>query len=82
MSTTTDKECELLGETQWIEDHEHDLIQDLGRRLGYMWWYDRCIANADGRPDLQDFWRDAKTAEQQYIERLKQLIKQHTLNIS
>ena len=77
MFTTTAKEYGHLGETRGIENHEHDLIRDLGRRLGSLWGYDRCIANADGRPELQEFWRGAKSQEQKNIDQLKRLIEQH-----
>ena len=77
MAMTTDKEYEHLGETRGIEDHDHDLIHDLSRRLDCLWRYDQYIANAGGRPDIQEFWRGAKVQEQKNIDQLKKLIKQH-----
>lgn len=77
MPMTAEKNCEQPGVGPGIEAHEHDLIHDLGRRLGCLWAYDRCVANADGRPALQEFWRSAKLREQRNIDRLKQLIKQY-----
>jgi hypothetical protein len=76
MATTTLQRTEYRADTPAIEVHEHDLIHDLGRRLGCLWQYDRCIANADGHPELQAFWRDAKWQEQRSIEQLKKLIQQ------
>jgi len=77
MSMTTDKEYEHLGESRGIEDHDHDLIHDLSRRLDCLWRYDQYISNAGGRPDIQEFWRGAKAQDQQNIDQLKKLIKQH-----
>lgn len=77
MNTTADKEYAHLGETRGMADHDHDLIHDLSRRLDCLWRYDQYIANADGQPELQAFWRDAKSQERQSIDQLKQLIKQH-----
>lgn len=77
MSPTTDKEYEHIGESRGCEDHDHDLVHDLSRRLDCLWRYDQYIANADGRPELQEFWRAAKSQEQKSIDQLKKLIKQH-----
>ena len=77
MSTTTVIEPEHRGKTREIEDHENDLIHDLGRRLGCLWLYDRYIVNADGHPELEAFWRQAKSQEQENIDQLKKLIQYH-----
>jgi len=77
MSMTTDKEYEHFGETRGIEDHDHDLIHDLSRRLDRLWRYDQYVANAGGRPDLQEFLRGAKTQGQRNIDQRKKMIKQH-----
>lgn len=65
---------EHLGETQGIQNHDHDLLQDLSRRLDALWRYDQYIANADGKPDLQDCWRELKRQEIAAVDRLKGLI--------
>jgi hypothetical protein len=77
MSMTTDKEYEHLGDTRGIEDHDHDLIHELSRRLDCVWRYDQYIANCGGRPELQEFWRGVKSQDQKNIDQLKKLIKQH-----
>ncbi len=77
MSITTELVFERLERTREVTAHDHNLIQDLGRRLGCLWEFDRYLANADGRPDVQEFWRDAKSQEQRTIDQLKRLIKQH-----
>lgn len=76
MSMTTEKEYSHLGQTRGMEDHDHDLIHDLSRRLDCLWRYDQYIANAGGRAELQEFWRGAKSQEQKSIAQLKELIKQ------
>ncbi len=77
MSTITLERVRHLDKTPELEDHENDLINDLGRRLGCLWQYDRYIANADGNPELQTFWRNAKSQEQESIDQLKSLIQQY-----
>ncbi len=76
MSMTTEKEYAHLGQTRGMEDHDHDLIHDLSRRLDCLWRYDQYIANAAGRAELQEFWRGAKTQEQTNIAQLKELIRE------
>ena len=53
---------------------DHDLIQDLNKRLDALWRYDQYIANADGHPELQKMWRDFKQQEQENVKRLKQCV--------
>jgi hypothetical protein len=77
MSLTTDKEYEHLGQTRGMEDHDRDLIHELSRRLDCLWRLDQYIANAGGRPELQEFWKSAKGQEQRTIDQLKTHIKQH-----
>ena len=77
MSMTVEKECEHHGVKRGIEAHEHNLIHELGRRLGCLWGYDRCVANASSQPALQKFWRGIKSQEQRNIDQLKKLIVQH-----
>jgi hypothetical protein len=50
--------------------------------VGCLWEYDRFIANADGHPELQTFWREVKSQEQRNIDQLKRLIKQRIQNNS
>ena len=77
MSMTTEKEYEHIGETRGCQDHDHDLVHELSRRLDGVWRYDQYIANADGQADLQKFWRNVKAQEQKNIEQLKKLLVQH-----
>ena len=77
MSMTTEKEYEHIGETRGCEDHDHDLVHELSRRLDGVWRYDQYIANAEGQADLQKFWSNVKAQEQDNIQQLKKLIAQH-----
>jgi hypothetical protein len=77
MSMTTENEYEHIGETRGCADHDHDLVHELSRRLDGVWRYDQYIANADGRVELQKFWRNVKAQEQENIQQLKKLIAQH-----
>ena len=80
MSMTMDKEYEHLGETRGIEDHDHDLIHELSRRLDCLWRYDQYISNAGGRPELEEFWRTTRSNEQKAIGQLKKHIAEHVKN--
>jgi hypothetical protein len=80
MAMSTDKEYEHLGETRGIEDHDHDLIHELSRRLDCLWRYDQYIANAVEQPELQVFWRTTKLNEQQAIQQLKKHVAEHVKN--
>ena len=71
MTLAAEKELAHIGESRGCEDHDYDLIQELSRRLESLWRCDQYIANADGHPDLQGFWRDIKRQEQSTIKRLK-----------
>jgi len=67
---------EHMGETCGCADHDHDLIHELSKRLDALWRYDQRIANADGRADLQNFWRELKGQELGNVKRLKQLLSE------
>lgn len=74
MSITAEKEFEHIGETRGCADHHHDLVHELSRQLDAVWRYDQYLANADGHPALQAFWRDLKTHTQKDIRRMKDLL--------
>lgn len=76
MQLAAEKEMQHIGETRGIEDHDHDLLHDLSRRLDALWHYDQYIANAEGKPQLQELWQDFKQQEQQNVKRLKELVAQ------
>ncbi len=65
-----------IGETSGCQDHDHDLVHEMSRRLDAMWRYDQYIANADGHSELQDFWREVKSQETSNIQRIKELMQQ------
>jgi hypothetical protein len=75
MSLTAEREYKYIGTTFGAEDHDYDLVHELSRRLESLWRSDQSIANAEGKPALQAFWRDLKRQEQHNIERLKELIR-------
>lgn len=77
MTTTIEKAFSHVGESRGIEDHDHDLVHELSRRLDCLWRYDQYIANADGKEDLQKFWGDVKAQETKNIEQLKKFVTQH-----
>jgi hypothetical protein len=76
MTLAAEKELEHIGESAGCADHDHDLIHDLSKRLDALWRYDQYIANADGKSELQDMWRDLKREEMANIKRVKQMISE------
>jgi hypothetical protein len=80
MSMATETDYEHMGDTRGCADHDHDMIHELSRRLDGVWRYDQYITNADGKPDLRKFWRNVKGHEQETIEQLKRLLKEHIQN--
>lgn len=74
MALTAEKKLEHIGKTCGCADHDHDLIHDLSKRLDALWRYDQYIANAEGKTDLQELWRDLKRQEIDNIKRVKQRI--------
>jgi uncharacterized protein YeeX (DUF496 family) len=71
---------EELGNTRGIEDHDHDLVHELSRRLDCLWRYDQYISNAMEHRELKQFWQNIKSEEQRNIYLLKTLIKKHVRN--
>lgn len=74
MRFSYEREISHIGESRGCEDHDHDLVHELSRRLDSLWRYDQYVANAEENPDLQEFWRDLKRQERDNIKRLKELI--------
>jgi hypothetical protein len=74
MKLAAEKELKHIGESCGCSDHDHDLIHDLSKRLDALWRYDQYIANAEGKPALQDMWRVLKRQEVSNIQRVKQMI--------
>jgi len=74
MATATKPATEQLGRTQGAANHDHDLIQDLSKRLDALWRYDQYIANAEGKSKVQECWRMLKKQEQENVRKLKELI--------
>lgn len=71
------KEVEHIGETRGAQDHDHDMIHELSRRLDSLWRYDQYISNASEYGSIQDFWTKLKNQEQQNIDELKSLLSEH-----
>lgn len=76
MTLAAEEQLEHIGETSGCADHDRDLVHELSRRLDCLWRCDQFIANADGHPDLQTFWRDIKSQEKENIKRMKSLMAQ------
>jgi len=76
MALAAEKEMKHIGESCGCEDHDHDLIHDLSKRLDALWRYDQYIANAEAKPDLQKLWRDMKRQEVDNIKRVKQMVSE------
>ena len=58
------------------DDIDQELIQDLGHRLASVWEYERYVAEATGRPEMQTVWRRILARKQQQFQQLKQVVNQ------
>jgi hypothetical protein len=74
MTLAAEKELQHIGETCGCEDHDHDLVHELSKRLDALWRYDQYIANAEGKSQLQNLWRDLKRQEIDNIRRIKGMV--------
>jgi hypothetical protein len=77
MRLAAERELAHIGESQGAANHDHDMIHELSKRLDALWRFDQYIANADGQPDLQRFWRELKDQEQSNVQRLKGFVQEH-----
>ena len=77
MSMVAEKGMEHIGKTKGAENHDHDMIHELSKRLDALWRYDQYIANSENDADLQEFWRELKDQEQDNVKRLKEFVKEH-----
>lgn len=76
MTLTAEREYQHIGETAGARDHDYDLVHELNKRLEAIWRYDQYIANAESKPEVQRFWRELKSQEQDNVQRLKMLISE------
>ena len=53
-----------------------DLVEELHDRLGAVWRYGECLAEAEGEPQMQRAWREAQSEELSRIRRLRQVLAQ------
>lgn len=77
MSMVAEREMERIGASKGAENHDHDMIHELSKRLDALWRYDQYVVNADGDSELQDFWRELKEQEQENVKRLKEFVAAH-----
>ena len=77
MSVVAQKEMEHIGKSKGAENHDHDMIHELSKRLDALWRYDQYIANADGDQKLQEFWEELKEQETENVRRLKEFVAEH-----
>lgn len=80
MSMVAEKEMQHIGKTKGCENHDHDMVHELSKRLDALWRYDQYVANAEGDEELQEFWRELKEQEQENVKRLKEFVKNHIEN--
>ncbi len=71
---------EHLGNTRASANHDRDLVHELSKRIDSVWRYDQFIANAEGKPELQQLWEDFKEQDTANVNRLKRLLKQEIEN--
>ncbi|HTR42546.1 MAG TPA: hypothetical protein VMH87_13110 [Pseudomonadales bacterium] len=72
-----ERDARRFGKSNGTENHDHDLIHELGKRLDALLRYDQYIANANGDVELQNFWRVLKQQEQENVRRFKEFVAGH-----
>lgn len=77
MNIASEQEIQHIGETQGSPNHDHDMLQELNRRLDSIWRYDQYIANAEADEGLQDLWRRCKEQDLQMVKDLKDKVAEH-----
>jgi hypothetical protein len=77
MSMVAEREMERIGATKGAENHDHDMVHELSKRLDALWRYDQYIANSQKDSELQNFWRELKDQEQKNVKRLKEFVAAH-----
>lgn len=77
MTLAAQQELEHIGETQGTPNHDHDMLQELNRRLDSIWRYDQYIANAEADESLQALWRRCKEQDLQVVKDLKAKLAEH-----
>ena len=80
MSLVAEREMEHIGKTKGAENHDHDMIHELSKRLDAVWRYDQYIANAEDDEELKQFWQELKRQEQNNVRRLKEFVAKHCAN--
>jgi hypothetical protein len=80
MSMVAGRGMEPVGKARGADDHGHDMIDELSKRLDAWWRYDPKAANAEKDSHSQEFWRGLKTREQENLKRLKEFIRRHIEN--
>jgi hypothetical protein len=80
MSLVAEREMEHIGETKGAENHDHDMIHELSKRLDALWRYDQYIANAEDDGELKQFWQELKRQEQNNVRQLKVFVAKHCEN--
>lgn len=77
MSMVAEREMEQIGKSKGVENHDHDMIHELSKRLDSLWRFDQYIANAQDDEQLQAFWQHLKEQEQDNVRQLKQFVAKH-----
>lgn len=77
MSMVAEREMEQIGKSKGAENHDHDLIHELSKRLDSLWRFDQYIANAEKDEQLQASWQHLKVQEQNNVKQLKQFVARH-----
>jgi hypothetical protein len=76
MQTTAEREMQHIGESKGAENHDHDIVHELSKRLDTVWRLDQYIANAEGNSSLENFWTKLKQQEQENVKQLKKFVKE------
>lgn len=74
MPIIQEKELERFSPLPREIDPDHELVDELSRRLDAVCRYADNMAHSEGDPELQQVWRDLEDQEQNNIRKLKEMI--------
>lgn len=74
---TYEKAVEHLGESRVMQNHDHDMVHEMSRKLDALWRYDQYIANAGSHLDLRALWQRMKEQDMENVAELRQLMRNH-----
>jgi len=68
---------EYIGATAKMNNHDHDLVHELSKRLDAVWRYDQYIENARDHRQVRELFERLKEQDLKNVDDLKRLVAHH-----